>query len=363
MRRRLAFAALALVATGCSTDGLLGGGLPGGAVGRGEGYEVVIVFDDVLDLVNQSAVKVKDITIGAVVDIDLDGFQARVKVRLKDSVKLPENAVARLRQTSLLGEKFIELAAPSEGATGELSEGDVIPALRSARNPDVEEVFTALSTLLNGGGLQELQTIAVELSSALAGREDQVRSVLHRIDRLVGALDERKLEVVRAIDSLDRLTATFAAQRQSIADALEHFTPALTVLADQRVELTRLLQRLSRVGEVGSRVVRASHDDTIASLRMLAPIVGEVAKVKTELARSIDQLVRFTRVVPRAIPGDYLQLLVTLYFDPSTLPVAPGTPLKTGALPRVGARTGPATYVPPSTGARSLRELLTGGAR
>ena len=363
MRRLVGLlAGTALLLGGCSADGLLGGGLPGGAA-QGDGYDVQVVFDDVLDLVNQSAVKVDDVPVGSVTGIELDDFQARVSLRINADVQLPANAVAELRQTSLLGEKFIELGPPATGATGRLVDGDVIPSTRASRNPEVEEVFSALAALLTGGGLTELQTIAVELSRALAGREEQVRSAFRRVERLVGALDERKSEVVRAIDALDRLGATLAGQRQVLVEALDDITPAITVLADQRAELTHLLRKLSDLGAVGTRVVKATRDDTLANLRLLQPIVAQVVTVKAELARSVDQLVRFTRVVPRAIPGDYLQLLVTLYFDPSTLPVAPGQP--SPSRPRVTLPGLPAAagVVPPSTGARTLGDLLAGGVR
>src|SRR6185503_713586 len=108
--------------------------------------------------------------------------------RIRKSVHLPGNAVARIRQTSLLGEKFVELAPPDGvPGTGELHDGDTIPAERSSRTPEVEEVFSALSALLNGGGIGNIQTIAVELSAAMSGRESNVRAALHDVTALVTA--------------------------------------------------------------------------------------------------------------------------------------------------------------------------------
>ena len=317
--RRLFALALAL-ATGCTGAAGLGN-LPGGK--GADGYRVEAVFDDVLDLVPQAAVKVDDVDVGSVEGIELDGYRARVTLRISRDVKLPANAEAELRQTSLLGEKFVELSPPADEApSGTLAEGAVIQVANTRRNPEVEEVFTALAALLNGGGLQELQTIAVELSRALAGREGEVRSVLRRIDALVGALDARKTDIVRAIDALDRLTTSFAAQKRVVADALDQIAPALTVLADQRADLTKLLVKLDRLGQVGTRVIEASRDDTLADLALLRPILAEVVKARTELGRTVDHLVTFTKVVPGAIPGDYLQLYVELYIAPDTLPLS-----------------------------------------
>lgn len=336
----LMLAALGLVgATAC--EGVFGADLPGGSA-TGETYTVVAEFDDVLDLVPQSAVRVDDVAVGDVDKVELDHatFKARVTMRIKRSVTLPRNATARVRQTSLLGEKFVELDRP-DIPEGELRPGDVIAVDATSRVPEVEEVFTALSALLNGGGIGNLQEIAVELSSALAGREDTVRSALGNITAMVTALDQRKSDIVRAIDALDRLTATLAKQRQTIGEALDTFTPALTVLADQREDLTRLLTHVAELGRVSTRVIEASREDTVRSFQLLQPILERVVQARGDLSKALDQVLLLTKLVPRAIPGDYLQLYVEVYLDPSHL--GPNAPAKGSSATAPAARTAPAT--------------------
>ena len=68
-------------------------------------------------------------------------------------VDLPANAVAKIQQSSLLGEKFVELAAPgNEKPEGKLRDHPRIPLARTNRNVEVEELLGALSLVLNGGG-------------------------------------------------------------------------------------------------------------------------------------------------------------------------------------------------------------------
>jgi phospholipid/cholesterol/gamma-HCH transport system substrate-binding protein len=98
--------------SGCTFSGLYDVPLPGGA-GAGDGaYRVTVEFRDVLDLVPQSTVKVNDVTVGTVEKIQLDGWHARARLRVADHVKLPRNAVASVRQTSILGEKYVALSKP-----------------------------------------------------------------------------------------------------------------------------------------------------------------------------------------------------------------------------------------------------------
>lgn len=336
----LFLAASALVAsTGC--DGIFGVNLPGGAA-HGATYKVTVVFDDVLDLVPQSAVKVDDVSVGDVDRITLDDatFKAKVVVRVNKGVHLPANTLARVRQTSLLGEKFVELTRPTD-PVGELHDGDVIDADHTSRTPEVEEVFTAMSALLNGGGIGNLQTIAAELSAAMSGRESTVRSALRNVTALVTAFDQRKGDIVRAIDALDHLTARLAAQRQTIGEALDTFTPALTVLADQRAQLTALLTHLARLGKVGAHVVEASRADTVESLKLLAPILDKVVHSRADLSKALDQVLLLTKLVPRAIPGDYLQLYVEVFLaPPGAKPAAPTVKAPKNAPPAGLPKTG-----------------------
>ena len=106
-------------------------------------------------------------------------------------MRLPADAVASLRQSSLLGEKFVELAAPDTDANARarLADGAVITADRTNRHTEVEEVFGALSLLLNGGGIGQLRTINQELTNVLTGNEPQIRAFLSNVDELVTDLD------------------------------------------------------------------------------------------------------------------------------------------------------------------------------
>ncbi|MFF9819175.1 MCE family protein [Streptomyces sp. NPDC014006] len=307
-----------LLLSGCEFNGWYDVQLPGGAAADGHAYHVTVEFRDVLDLVPQSAVKVGNVTVGAVEKVELDGWHARVRLRVADSVKLPGNAVADLRQTSLLGEKYVALSAPSGTApVGRLRDGDRIPLSRSGRNPEVEEVLSALSALLNGGGVAQLKTITVELNKALDGRETRVRSLLRELNTFVGGLDKQRGNIVRAIAAVDRLALRLGAEKKTIATAVDTLPPALKVLADQRRDLTKMLTALSRLGKTGTTVVKASHDDTVADLKLLQPILQQLNKAGDDLPGALELLTTypFPRNAADAVKGDYVNLHITADLD------------------------------------------------
>jgi phospholipid/cholesterol/gamma-HCH transport system substrate-binding protein len=299
--------------------------LPGGADVGENPYSVTVYFDDVLDLVPQSAVKVDDVTVGKVEEISLQGYTAEVQLEINRKVKLPDNAVAQIRQTSLLGEKFVSLAPPAVGATGRLEDGEEIPLARTGRNPEVEEVLGALSLLLNGGGVGQLKTITVELNKVLAGNESHIRSLLSQLDTFMGQLDENKEDIVRAIEALNRLAKATKAQTSSITAALERMPRALDSLDKQRDDLIRMLDALGRLSKVGTRVIEASKANTVKSLQSLAPVLSELADAGRSLPKAmqvfltypfVDAVVGNTPQEARNLhQGDFTNLSVKLDID------------------------------------------------
>ncbi|MCU1592569.1 MAG: mammalian cell entry protein, partial [Frankiales bacterium] len=266
----------------------------------------------------QSAVKVNDVAVGSVTSIEVGSgstYSARVRVRVRKDVVLPANAHASLRQTSLLGEKFVSLDPPTTEAPDptRLRDGATIGLDRTTRNADVEEVLAALSLVLNGGSLEQLQTINRELVAALKGRETNVRDLLVQLNTFIGGLDKQKADIVRALDGLDKLTGRLAAQRETLAVGLRDIPAGVSVLADQRAQLTQVLTGLNRLGTVAVRVIHASQQNTTADLRALEPILTQLNRAGKDLPDSLELLTTypFPKTVDEGIKGDYANLFAT----------------------------------------------------
>jgi phospholipid/cholesterol/gamma-HCH transport system substrate-binding protein len=325
--RRLAAAATAAAVLATSGCGVLSGGLrgvdlPGGANLGDAPYSLTIEFTDVVDLVPQSLVKVADVPVGTVSDIEVGpDWTAQVTVLVNGDVVLPPDVNARVRTTSLLGEKFVELLAPRDPAPGRIADGATIPLLRTSRAAEVEEVLGALSLLLNGGGVAQIRTIASELNQALTGNEEEIRALLDDLDVLVGALDEHKGEITRAIDEINRLSGTLRDRRGQIETALEDLSPGLRELEDQRAKLVDMLQALDRLSGVATDVVKRSHDDVVADLELLRPVLAKLVEAGPDLVNSLSLLPTFpfSDGTVDAFAGDYANLYATLDLDLSNL--------------------------------------------
>jgi phospholipid/cholesterol/gamma-HCH transport system substrate-binding protein len=361
MRKRaaIAAAALAIAVAGCSTGGFNGIyslPLPGGASLGSHPYTVTARFANVVDLVPQSAVRVNDVAVGRVSRIYLPphSWTANVTMVINGDVRLPANADAELRQSSLLGEWFVSLSPPPGGlAEGRLANGAVIPLPRTTGNATVEEVLGALSLLLNGGGIAQLHTIDSQLNAALNGNEPQIRSLLSQINDLATNLNAHRHDITSALDGLNELSRTLRSRDQQIGNVLDNLTPGLRVLRDQRAQLVTLLNSLHTLSGVAVDTINKSKADTVASLRALAPILRNLADAGQALPQSLQVLLTypFTDQVLKDIKGDYLNTYLSVTAPPGTTIIPPVKPAKSqGAtgqaqqvlpLPAVGATTAP----------------------
>ena len=174
---------------------------------------------------------------------------------LDPNVSLPANATASIGQTSLLGSKHIELSPPKNVAPeGKLGPGSLIPLSSGRAYPTTEKTLAALSVLLNGGGLGQLQDITAALSTAFAGREQDLRSLIQQLDTFIGYVKSQTGDIIAATQRLNDLAGAFADQKPVIDQAFKTIPTALGVLSDERQNLADALDRAGQVQCVGRRL-------------------------------------------------------------------------------------------------------------
>lgn len=324
----VAAVAAAVLAAGCSQVSVEQLPLPGGAALGSHPYTVHVQLQNALNLVPQAAVRVNDVPVGRVKKISLpdNAWYADATVLINGDVKLPANATANLEQSSLLGEKYIKIAAPTAGASNiPLANGATIPLARTTRNADTEEVFGALSMLLSGGGLPQIRTITRELNRTLNGREPQVRDSLEQLSKLTGTLNTNRQAIVDALDGLNRLSSTVAARRGQVDTVLTDLSPGLKVLSDQRGQLVQMLQKLDDLSKVAVGVLNNSRDNTVADLNSLSVVLRKLSDSGRDLPKSLQILFTypFTDEAMKAVKGDYLNGYLTVIAAPGNDCVIP----------------------------------------
>lgn len=301
MRRLVSLVVLALVAAGCGLPGRVGGPV-----------ELTAIFDDTSDLVVHHSVQVADVRVGSIKRIELtDDFRALVTMDIKEGLDLPADSVAVLRQTSLLGEKFVEIRPrldddECEGTNSEgvLTDGDRITCTIEA--PELETVTEQAVEILSvvaANRVEDLQTMIETGAVAFGGRSAELRGLIDNLVSISDTLADQTSNLVSIIDGIDSAAATLAAGNDEFDAMLVNLAEATDVLADNRAQAVSTLQELTRLAGTQNRLIFEPYlEQTTQQINQLDAILGEVAAGRDEVGLLLDWLARFVEGVPNAIP-------------------------------------------------------------
>jgi phospholipid/cholesterol/gamma-HCH transport system substrate-binding protein len=317
MARAAAGALMAMLAvSGCQWQGANSLPLPGTAGGGPGAYTIQAQLPDVDNIERNSRVRVGDVTVGTVTKIERQGWHALLTMTLDGNVNLPANATATIGQTSLLGSKHIELAPPKNVAPeGKLHEGSLIPLSSGRAYPTTEKTLAALSVLLNGGGIGQLQDITQALSTAFTGRERDLRSLIEQLDRFIGYVKDQTSDIIDATQSLNNLAGQFADQKPILDKAFKTIPAALAVLSDERQTLADALTSLGRFSALAANSVNQTKESLVKELKAIGPVLESLANAGPSLTRSLSILATFpwpNETLENWVRGDYANLTAVI---------------------------------------------------
>jgi phospholipid/cholesterol/gamma-HCH transport system substrate-binding protein len=298
--------------SGCGWRGLNSLPLPG-TQGNGPGSFVIQAqMPDVNNIQPNSRVRVADVTVGHVTKIERQGWHALLTMQLNGDVDLPANATAKIGTTSLLGSQHIELAPPThELPQGKLRNGSLIPLSHGGAYPTTDQTLAALSLVLNGGGISQVQDITEALSTAFRGREQDVRSLIGQLDKFTAYLNDQKGDIIAAAEKLNHLVGKFAAQQPVLDRAIKTIPDALAVLNNERDSLVEAADQLGKFSALTADTVIKTKENLVKELKEVGPVLESLANAGPSLTRSLSLIPTFpfpNETFENFMRGDYVNL-------------------------------------------------------
>lgn len=310
--------------------------LPAPAGTSGATYGVTAEFADVQNLAIGATVKLGGVVVGEVADIRTRDYHAYVDLSLENKVPLGKDAQFQIRFTTPLGEDFVSVRSKGNTAKGVLANGDNVAIVATGTAPSIEDTFSALSTLLNGGGLSKLQTIATELDTAFKGRTSNARRALVNMDRIIANLDDHKTDIDKTLNGLAAMATELNKGTGVVEQALDLFPPTFDVLAGQTRQLRELLTKVGTLGTTVNGLLVRSQSNMLAVFDKLRPTLDSLRARQNELIPTFTALTKLGTSLRRAAPGDYLNASITVEF---LLEAPPFQPQKGGSIHPEGSST------------------------
>ncbi|MET0701447.1 MAG: MCE family protein [Mycobacterium sp.] len=305
-----------LVASGCAWQGLNSLPMPGTVSGGRGNTTVHVEMADVGSLESNSPVMIDDVVVGSVGRITVRNWHADLEVHVREGVIIPGNALATIGQTSLLGSSHLQLNPPLGVAPdGRLQSGATIAMNKSSTYPSTEQTLSALSVVLNSGGLGQIDEIIKQFSAALGGRGTDIRDMISRLDNFVGTLNDQMQNIVSTMKGLDQLADQVNSQSGLVDEILKKLPPALSVLVTERPNLTTALDRLRVFSDTTTGLITDTKTDLVTDLTNLEPVIRALADAGPTLGKGLQEATVFPFaqwVVDDAIKGDYANLYTTM---------------------------------------------------
>ena len=327
MRRRiwqtLALLTATVVLTSCGHwRGIASVPLPGGP-GSGKGsYTIYVQMPNSLALNGNSRVLVADVFVGTVRAINLKNWVATLTVDLEKNVKLPKNATAKIGQTSLLGSQHVELAAPLDPSPQLLKNGDTIPLANASAYPSTEQTLASLAMVLRGGGVPNLEVIQNEVYKILAGRAQQIRDFLGKLDTFARGVNQQRDDIGHVIDSTDRLLSYVSNRTDTLDQVLTEFPPLVEHFAKQRDLFANTVEKVGRISNVVDQTLSAAQPDLHQDLSQLQRPLKQLGRAAPYLIEALTFLLSppfSIDSVPKIVRGDYINVSGALDLTLSTI--------------------------------------------
>lgn len=242
-------------------------------------------FEDVGDLAPSAPVMMADITIGQVTDIRLIGDQAVVTMQVDREARVPEGVEARVRRTSLLGERIVDLHLPEDLSRSATPLRDGASIDLTDTRPDLEDLVREGSDLLAPIAASEVATLVDEGAEGFGGRGEELRAVLQNFSRIVEAYSGRTEQIRSVILSLDRFNRTLAGRASAHALATANTARSIEVLKEESDRLERAIRSLNRLAVAGEDFLRDHADEMGRFFRQMKVILGAVRQEQDGIIR------------------------------------------------------------------------------
>lgn len=172
-------AAVSVAASSCSAINV--NALPQPGKDFSGGYDIVLEFENVLNLPDRAKVVMGGNEVGAVTDVAVAHGQVNVNVRMAPDVEVPANVQAALEQATVLGDIYVSLDPPPDQPGGPpLAAGDTVPLAQTTSPPQLEDTLSHLAVFITSGSIQRLQNTIVGVNR-VTPTQPEIREIASRV--------------------------------------------------------------------------------------------------------------------------------------------------------------------------------------
>src|SRR5436309_9772957 len=201
---------------------------------------------DASELVRNNSVRVRDVQVGKVTSIAVDRLHAKIGFTVAKDVRLPAQTNAVLRQTSMLGEMFVDLEPRGDG---QLRDGATIPLSRTRRAAQLEQVVQLGGQLVNQVTADNFNRMITTFDDAWGGHPGRLTRLFDAMAGASAALNSNRDAMAATIDRVEQMAAALAPHTAELAESVQRFADGMRAVAAHREDLSTFTEGLKHLSD------------------------------------------------------------------------------------------------------------------
>lgn len=297
-----------------------------------DAVQVVVEVDRAgLQMSVHADVKVRGVRVGEVTQITSAGRVARLRLALDPGKveQVPADVRARLLPKTLFGQKYVSLVPPEDPASQHIRAGAVIEQDRSAVAIELNRVFASVLPLLRSIEPAKVNATLHAMSTALAGRGEQIGRNLVRLRAYLQRLNPSLPAIKDDIRLLADFAVTYERAAPDLLRVLENLTFTSNTIVDERVALRLFLGEVTGFAGEGRQLLARNRQRLVRVNDVGRPTLDLLARYSPGFPCLLEGLAGLHPRLVEALGGDQPGLHITLelvkprqaYQYPEDLPV------------------------------------------
>jgi len=251
-------------------------------------YTVMAEFSDAAGLKAGDDVTVAGLDAGSVGAVEIERGAVMVELKIDEGVDMPRDATAEIVIETLLGRKSVRL--DGGGSREMLADGDRI-ALEETRTPvELLDLANRSRPLLDRSDPRALQDFMNEVTAITQGKRVQVSTLISGLADVTDAVDARKEELARLLDSFNTLGATFAEKDETLVSLIDNLNVVLGNLSERTEDVERLLEATDSASHSTADLIARNRPELDHALRSLHGALEVIDQHQVDLAAGISYL-------------------------------------------------------------------------
>lgn len=288
-----ALVACACLVSGCSLDPARLP-VPGAYVPIGK-YSIKIEFSSVLNLPARAKVDLGGVQVGVLDRVQLVGSTAVAYVDVNNSVKLPQNTRAELRQATVLGDIYIALLPAENPGPSHLHDGDTIPLRNTVPADNVEDILRSVSTLVSGGSLSTLEESVANFNNAFSKDPAELDRMRQKLAGMLRDLAANQDKIDEILTSTERVSNGLLAETGAFDRLINEGPVRLRAMSAVLPSIVQLLVCAQDLGRYGGELFVPNTPDLLQMLSYITPTVKTIASADTTLPAMADKMIALIR--------------------------------------------------------------------